>query len=177
MTAAVFAIARGRIGLRTHGQEHEGHISFEQGLTEAMEVFIDAQASRDPFLMLLAETVYVGQELASSRPEETEGHASCESAMQSFDDAFLALEAVADIPGYRTAEKTYPHHIKYRYKNMPKDAFHFAYMSHRTRVRNTLRKIGFDPVEQGLAELRMSVFNTAQEVYLEKQQTALAAEG
>jgi hypothetical protein len=173
MTDAVLAIAKGRIGLRTHGQEHEGHLSFEQGLADAMAVFAEAQTSREPFLMLLAENVYVGQELASSRPEETEGRASCEAAMQRFDDAFLALEAVADVPGYRTAEKTFPHHIKYRYKNMPKDAFHFAYMSHRTRVRNSLRKIGFDPDEQRLAELRMGVFNTAQDVYLEKQLAVL----
>jgi hypothetical protein len=173
MVSAVRAIAKGRIGLRTYGQEHEGHISFEQGLTEATAVFAEAQASRDPFLMLLAETVYVGQELASSRPEETDGRASCEAAMQSFDDAFLALEVVADIPSYRTAEKTYPHHVNYRYKNMPKDAFHFAYKSHRTRVQNTLRKIGYDPTEQILAKLRMLVFNTAQDVYLEKQQAAL----
>jgi hypothetical protein len=124
--------------------------------------------------MLLSEYVYIGQELASSRPEETEGRASCEAAMQSFDDAFLALEAVADIPGYRTAEKAFPHHIKYRYKGMPKDAFHFAYMSHRTRVKNSLRRIGFDPAELALMELRMSVFNTAQDVYLELQRTTLA---
>jgi hypothetical protein len=41
-------------------------------------------------------------------------------------------------------------------------------------IANSLRKIGFDPAEQRLAELRMSVFNTAQDVYLEKQQAALA---
>jgi hypothetical protein len=57
---------------------------------------------------------------------------------------------------------------------MPKDAFHLAYMGHRTRVRNSLRKIGFDPDEQTLLELRMGVFNTAQNVYWEKQQAALS---
>jgi hypothetical protein len=57
---------------------------------------------------------------------------------------------------------------------MPKDAFHIAYSGHRTRVKNSLRKIGFDPDEQALLELRMSVFNTAQDVYLELQQAALA---
>jgi hypothetical protein len=52
-----------------------------------------------------------------------------------------------------------------------------AIISHRTRVRNSLRRIGFDPAEQALMELRMTVFNTAQDVYLELQKTALSAAG
>jgi hypothetical protein len=124
-------------------------------------------------MMLLAEYVYVGQELASSRPEETEARASCEAAMHDFDDAFNCLEIVKQPAVYQGVEKAHPHRAKYRYKSMPKDAFHIAYMGHRTRVRNSLRRIGFDPAEQSLLELRMGVFNTAQDVYLELQQAAL----
>jgi hypothetical protein len=168
-------IANGRVELRTEGKAEQGRIDFHAGLSLATEIFTEVQATRDPHLMLLAEYVYIGQELASSRPEETEARASCEAAMRDFDDAFLALEAVADIPGYRTAEKTYPHKPKTRYKGMPLDAFHDAYLGHRTRIKNSLRRVGFDPDEQVLLELRMNVFNTAQDVYLELQQAALAA--
>jgi hypothetical protein len=161
MTNAVELIANGRVELRTQGRTEQGRIKFHAGLATAMDVFTEVEATRDPYMMLLAEYIYVGQELASSRPEEKEARASCEAAMHDFDDAFRSLEAVGDKRGYCTVEKTYPRKPKFRYKNMPKDAYHLAYMGHRTRIRNTLRKIGFDPDEQALMELRMRVFNTA----------------
>jgi hypothetical protein len=175
MTDAVRFIADGRVGLRTIGKAEEGRIYFAQGLQEATMVFTEVKASRDPNLMLFAEYTYTAQELASSRPDEKEARASCEAAMQDFDDAFLALKAVNDHAGYQIANMTYPSRPKFRYKGMPRDAFHLAYMGHRTRVHNTLRNIGFDPAEQSLLELRMTVFNTAQDVYLEKQQAALSS--
>jgi hypothetical protein len=147
---------------------------FTEGLQRAKAVFTEVQAGRDPYLMLLAEYIYVGQELASSSDEEKEARSSCEAAMHDFDDAFLALEAVQDSTGYVVAEKTYPHKSKYRYKGMPRDAFHDAYMAHRTRVGNTLRKIGFNPDERSLSELRIATFTVVQQVYLEKQQAALS---
>jgi hypothetical protein len=175
MTNAVELIANGRVELRTQGKTEEGQIKFNAGLTKAVTEFSEVQSSRDLFLMLLAEYIYTAQELASSRLEEIEGRASCEAAMRDFDDAFRSLEAVGDERGYCTAEKAFPRKPRFRYKGMPRDAFHLAYMGHRTRVRNTLRKIGFDPAEQTLMELRLRVFNTAQEVYLKLQQTALSA--
>jgi hypothetical protein len=161
-----------------------------------MEIFTEVQTSRDSSLMLLAEYVYIGQELAGSRPEEKEARSSCEAAMQDFDDdavrdsapiiiptgkrsvatyAFNCLKIVEQPAVYQGAEQSHLHRAKFRYKDMPRDAFHLAYMGHRTRVRNSLRKIGFDPDEQTLLELRMGVFNTAQNVYLEKQQAASLA--
>jgi hypothetical protein len=175
LTDAVELIANGRIELRTQGKAEDGRIKFHDGMDLAMGVFTEVQSTRDPYLMLLSEYVYIGQELAGSRTEEKEARSSCEAAMQDFDDAFRSLEAVGDEHGYYTAEKAFPRKPKFRYKEMPRDAYHHAYMGHRTRVRNTLRKIGFDPAEQTLLELRMGVFNTAQEVYLELQQTALSA--
>jgi hypothetical protein len=93
--------------------------------------------------------------------------------MQDFDDAFLALKAVENGASYQVADQTHPRRAKYRYKGMPRDAFHIAYIAHRTRVGNTLKKIGVDPDERDLAKLRLTVFNTAQQVYVEKQQAAL----
>jgi hypothetical protein len=173
ITDAVELIANGRVELRTKGKAEDGRIKFHDGLSLAVEIFTEVEATRDPYMMLLAEYVYIGQELASSRPEEKEARASCEAAMHDFDDAFLALKAVNNRAGYQIADMTYPHKPKTRYKGMPRDAFHDAYRGHRTRVRNSLRRIGFDPAEQSLIELRMSVFNTAQDVYLEKQLAVL----
>jgi hypothetical protein len=97
------------------------------------------------------------------------------AALQGLEDAFLALEALKNAMAYRIAEKTYPHHANYRYNGMPLDAFHFAYRSHRTRVQNSLKKIGFDPLEKELLKVRLGLFNTAQAVYLEMQQAAMDA--
>jgi hypothetical protein len=173
VTNVVELIANGRVELRTQGKAEQGRIDFHDGLDKAIEIFTEVQATRDSSLMLLAEYVYIAQELASSRPEEKEARVSCEAAMQDFDDAFNCLKIVEQPAVYQGAEQSHPHRAKYRYKGMPRDAFHIAYMGHRTRVKNSLRKIGFDPDEQTLLELRMGVFNTAQNVYLEKQQAAL----
>jgi len=174
MADAVELIANGRIELRTQGKAENGRISFHDGIRFAAEIFTEARASRDPYLMLLAEYVYIGQELAGSRPEEKEARSSCEAAMQDFDDAFNCLKLVNTSAAYQNVELSHPHRAKYRYKSMPKDAFHIAYMDNRTRVKNSLRKIGFDPDEQALLEIRISVINTAQAVYWEKQQAALS---
>jgi hypothetical protein len=174
MTQAVERIATGRVELRTQGKTESGRVDFHDGLAKAMEVFTEVEASRDLYLMLLAEYVYIGQELAGSRPEEKDARSSCEAAMQDFDDAFNCLKIVEQPAVYQGAEQSHLHRAKFRYRGMPKDAFHLAYMGHRTRVRNSLRKIGFDPDEQTLLERRMGVFATAQEAYWEKQQAALS---
>jgi hypothetical protein len=46
--------------------------------------------------------------------------------IKSFDDAFLALQAVEE-SGYKTAEITYPHNGKYRFSGFPKDAFYISF--------------------------------------------------
>jgi hypothetical protein len=48
----------------------------------------------------------------------------------------------------------------------PNDSFHIAYTGHYTRLQNKLKPIAIDPDEQTLAELRMAVCKSAQEVYL-----------
>jgi hypothetical protein len=59
---------------------------------------------------------------------------------------------------------------------MPKDAFHIACMSHRTRINNTLRTPGINMTERKLYELRAACMTAAQNAYLEKQKNALAFE-
>jgi hypothetical protein len=173
MFEAVERITNGRVELRTQGKAEQGRIDFHDGIRLASEIFTEVEASRDSYLMLLAEYVYTAQDLAGSRPEEKEARSSCEAAIHDLDDAFNCLKIVGQPAVYQGVEQSYLHRPQFRYKDMPRDAFHLAYIGHRTRVRNSLRKIGFDPDEQTLLELRMYVFNTAQNVYLEKQQAAL----
>jgi hypothetical protein len=175
MSRAVERIATGRIELRTKGKAEAGRINFHKGIRLALELFREVLASRDLFLMLLAEFTYLSLEYEGSRPEEKEARASYEAALQDFEDAFPCLKLLDSSEVYRSVALSYPHRAKYRYREMPLDAFQIAYASHRTRVKNSLRKIGFDPDEQVLLELRMTVFDTAQEADWEKQQAALAA--
>ncbi|MDR2702434.1 MAG: hypothetical protein LBB72_08385 [Spirochaetaceae bacterium] len=58
-------------------------------------------------------------------------------------DAFLAIQAVEE-SGYKTVDKAFPRSGKYRVNGFPKDAFHIACISHKTRLQNILRTPGLD---------------------------------
>jgi hypothetical protein len=98
----------------------------------------------------------------------TNAHNSLTAALQSFDDAFLCLEAVEET-GYTSTEKTYPHTSKYRIQGFPKDAFHLACLAHYTRLHNILRSPGIDIREKNALTQRAANMKTAQKRYIEKQ--------
>jgi len=95
-------------------------------------------------------------------------------AIQSFDDAFLALQAVEE-SGYKTVNKAFPHNGKYRVNGFPKDSFHIACIAHRTRLQNILRAPGIDPIEKALLKQRFTNLFAAQNGYIKKQQKVMAA--
>jgi hypothetical protein len=125
--------------------------------------------------MLLAEYVYLSQELEESEDNEPEGKASAEAALQSFDDAFLALRAVEEGAAYHIAEQTFPHRNQWRYRGLPRDAFHVACIAHKTRLKNGLSRLGLPRLDRELAQTRIAALGAIQQVYLEKQQSALAS--
>ena len=92
--------------------------------------------------------------------------------MQSFDDAFLALKTVEE-GNYKPVENAIPHDKKYRVSGYPKDSFHIACISHKTRIQNMLRTPGIDPIEKALLKQRFANLPTAQGGYVEKQKKAL----
>jgi hypothetical protein len=169
--AALF-IDTGRKGFATRGKEQEGRISYENGISEAMTAFQEAQTSADPQTLILAEWTFLGQEFQLCDKADKDSINSLTKAIQNFDDAFLALQAVEEA-GYKTAEKTYPHDKKYRVSGFPKDAFHIACMSHKTRIKNVLRFSGIDPIEKSLLKQRLANLSTAQGGYAEKQKKAI----
>ncbi|GMO24197.1 MAG: hypothetical protein Pg6A_11320 [Termitinemataceae bacterium] len=166
-------IINGRIARRTPGQTEKGLEDFELGLDLAIHVFDEALVSADPSFMLLAEYTFVIQELESGYPEEKEALASYRAARSDFDDAFRSLEVVKDAALYMGAEKTYPHRGDYRYNGYPKDAFHAAYIGHKTRLQNTLKQIGIDPQERKFREKRIQACPAAQTAYAALQKKAL----
>ena len=170
-------IDRGRKWLDTDGMEREGRLSYRSGLTLAMEAFLAVASliSEDLELAILAEYTFIAQELQLCNPADALATSSLKNALQSFDDAFLTLEAVEDATLYKGAEMTHPHSTKYRIKDMPRDAFHIMCIAHRARINNILRSPGINLLEKNLLVQRLANITAAQSAYLEKQRNILEA--
>jgi len=173
ITNAAASIDSGRKGFATRGKEHEGRISYERGIFVAMTAFKEAQTTADPQIMILAEYTFLTQELQFCEKSDKDSLNSLTKAIQIFDDAFLALRAVEN-PNYKIVDETYPHDKDYRVSGFPKDSFHIACGSHKTRIKNILRAPGIDPIEKALLKQRLANLPTAQDSYIEKQKKALA---
>jgi hypothetical protein len=171
---AATTIAAGRRSLESKGKTEAGLLDFEAGHTLAKRTFQEAIASGDVELILLAEYLFVTQELAESEGDEPEGKSSAEAALHSFDDAFLALKIVDDTAVYRGVEMAFPHRGQWRYKDLPRDAFHVACIAHKTRLRNGLSRLGLPKLDRELAKTRIAALGAIQQVYIEKQQSALS---
>jgi hypothetical protein len=171
---AAASIDSGRKGFATWGKEHEGRISYERGISVALSAFKEAQATADPQTIILAEYTFLTQELQFCDKSDKDSLNSLTKALQMFDDAFLALQAVED-SGYKIVDKTTPHHKDYRVSGYPKDSFHIACSSHITRIKNMLRTPGIDPIEKALLKQRLANLPAAQNGYIEKQKKALAS--
>jgi hypothetical protein len=170
--AAAF-IDVGRKGFATKGKAEEGRISYEDGIAKALSSFQEAQATANPQIMILAEYTFITQELQFCEKSDKDSLSSLTKAIQSFNDAFLALQAVEE-DGYKTAEKTYPHNGKYRVKGFPIDSFHIACIGHRTRIRNMLKTPGIDRIEKTLLKQRFVNLSAAQNGYIEKQKLVVS---
>jgi hypothetical protein len=171
---AAIQIDGGRKGFATRGKEQEGRISYEYGIERAMSAFKEAQKSADPLALILAEYTFITQEFQLCDKADKDSLDSLTIAISNFDDAFLALQIVENKTLYQGAEKTYLHGKKHRVKDgYPKDAYHNACLSHQTRIRNTLRAIGIDPIEKALLKQRHANLKTAQNAYVEKQKKVL----
>jgi hypothetical protein len=170
-------IDAGRKGFATRGKEQEGRISYEDGIERAMTAFQEASnqsfaTTADPKIIILAEYTFLSQELAFCEKTDKDSLSSLTQALQSFDDAFLAIKAVEGLH-YEVAEQTTPHSKKYRFSGFPKDAFHIACISHKTRLQNILRAPGIDPIEKALLKQRFVNLSAGQGGYVEKQRKAL----
>ena len=162
-------IEAGRKGFATRGKEQEGRIFYEDGIALALSSFQEAQSSADPQIIILAEYTFLTQELEFCEKTDKDSLNSLIKAIQSFDDAFLALEVVDDKTLYKAVEKAIPHGSKHRVKGFPKDAYHIACDSHKTRLKNVLRSPGIDPIEKALLKQRYINLFAGQGGYVEKQ--------
>jgi len=170
---AVINIDTGRKGWAIRGKEQEARIAFEEGVDLALFTFQNAQTSSDPQAIILAEYTYLSQEFHLCDEADKEALGSLTQAVQSFDDAFLALQVVDDGAIYQGVDKAFPHKNVYRISGFPKDAFHIACMAHKTRLQNILRSPGVDFIEKTLLKQRFVNLSAAQNGYIAKQKKAL----
>jgi hypothetical protein len=169
---AALAIDAGRKGFAIKGKAEEGRINYEDGIATAMSSFQQAQATADPQTIILAEYTFLSQELQFCEKTDKDSLNSLTKAIQFFDDAFLALKVVGGA-GYKEAEQTYPHSKEYRVNGFPKDAYHIACGSHKTRLQNVLRAPGIDSIEKALLKQRLVNLSAGQGGYVEMQSKVL----
>ena len=91
---ATAAIDFGRKGFATKGMAEEGRSSYEVGISVALSAFKEAQNSADHQTLILAEYTFITQELQFCAKTDKEAFNSLTHAIQSFDDALLALQVV-----------------------------------------------------------------------------------
>jgi hypothetical protein len=163
----------GRKALRILGQEGIGRINYEDGIIRSIDIFTEARIADDIELMILAELYFLRQELSFCEDSDTLTVSSLTQAVRSFQDALLALEASEDKAMYKGADKTHPHHPKYRVGAVPKDALHIACIAHRTRLGNMDRVPGINPLEKNFFRVRRDNMTALQKMYLAKQKSAL----
>jgi hypothetical protein len=170
---AAAAIDFGRKGFATRGKAEEGRISYEDGITQALSAFREAQVTTDPETIILAEYSFLCQELQFCHKNDNAAISSLTQAIQGFDDAFLALKVVEEKIHYHAVDDAIPHHKDYRHHGFPLDSFHVACKSHKTRLQNILRAPGIDPIEKDLLQQRHANLPVAQSSYTELQRIAL----
>ena len=138
----------------------------------ALSAFQEAQATADPLTIILAEYTFITQEFEFCEKTDKDSLTSLTKAIQSFDDAFLAIAAV-EKPNYKIADDIFPHSGKYRVSGFPNDSFHIACIAHKTRLKNVLRSPGIDPIEKALLKQRLINLSAGQSGYAEKQKKVL----
>jgi hypothetical protein len=147
-------------------------MNYEKGIAGALDAFREVQTATDPQAFILSEIVFLQQELQFCSESDNTAKSSLTQAIESFNDALRSLKA-AQGKYYKTAEETYPQNIKYRFKQMPKDAFHTACISHRTRIQNILRVPGMNMTEKAVYQQRLENMIAAQNSYFELQKKQL----
>ena len=168
-----YNIDKGRKYLTTDGFEHVGRLSYEDGISTALECFKNAQASADPLIMILVELTFLQQEFQYCDESDNFSRGSLTQAIQSFEDALRSLKTVEDSVLYQAAETTYPTTSRFRYHGVPRDAVHTACASHKTRLQNSLRVPGINMDEKAVITQRAANMITIQAAYTEKQRKAL----
>ena len=172
---SVNSINLGRKALDTDGEEHQGRLNYEDGISLALTSFQESQTAVDCELLILAEETFLQQELQYCDVSDTITRNSLTQAIQSFEDALRYLKIVEVTALYQAAEATHPT-TKNRKHGLHQDAFHQACDAHRTRLSNSLRTPGINMKEKSVIQQRAANMKIAVSYYIEKQRAALSGD-
>jgi hypothetical protein len=89
---AAFYIDSGRRGLDTDGQEHEGRLSYEIGISGSLQIFQEIQSIRDSQAFVLSEVAFLQQEMSFCDETDNTTKSSLTKAIQSFEDALRCIK-------------------------------------------------------------------------------------
>jgi hypothetical protein len=172
---AVRAIEEGRTKHFTPGQAEEGLAAFMEGSALLKQSFLDAKATGDIETILRAEYDFLSNAIIEGDSDETFAKSSAEAGLEVIEDALNALKALALGDAYKAVDLAYPRHDKraWRFKDMPKDAFHVFCASHKSRLQNGLSRFGVSKIDRELVKLRIDTINAIEEIYCERQRQTL----
>jgi len=125
--------------------------------------------------MFLSEFYYTSCELSASQGSEPVAMKSAQSAVRKFEEGLAALQTVIKPEWYQALHIALSTEPSFRYKGMPKDAFHVACMSDIARVRNGLSRMGLSDEDKAIARKRIAVMTGAQDAYIEMQRQSVPA--
>ncbi|MDR0908482.1 MAG: hypothetical protein LBM77_01835 [Spirochaetaceae bacterium] len=172
---AVTLIEEGRKLHFVEGTEAEGLRRFKDGSAFLKQAFLDAKATNDLAAILNAEYDFLAAEIAMGDPDETLAKGSAEAGLEVIEDALRALKALALGDAYKAVDLAYPRHDKraWRYKDMPRDAFHVFCASHKSRLQNGLKRYGVSTIDRAFITLRVNTISAIEEAYCAMQRKAL----
>ncbi|GHT94407.1 hypothetical protein FACS1894141_1010 [Spirochaetia bacterium] len=110
----------GRKGFAADGKEHDGRLSYEDGISTAMSSFQEAQTLGDCETLILAEQAFLEQELHFCHDNDVITRNSLTQAIQDFEDALRCLKTIEVKTLYQAAETTYST-TKNRIQGCPRD--------------------------------------------------------
>jgi len=139
VSSGVAYLAKGRRLLYANGTEAEGLKMYQDGCKMLISLFDEALGSGDAELMFLSEFYYTSCELSASQGSEPVAVKSAQSAVRKFEEGLAALEIVVNPQRYEAVHSVLSTEPSFRYKGMPKDAFHVAVpVGHCPRKKRTL---------------------------------------
>jgi hypothetical protein len=173
--SAVRLIEGGRIKHFTNGTAEDGLLEFQEGCALLKQSFTDVKDSGDIGLILSAEYYFLTAEIAEGNPDEALARSSSEVGLEVIDDAIRAYKALQSGAGYKWVDLAYPLHDKrkWRYRDMPKDAFHVFCESHTARLQNGLKRYGVSSLDRDLINLRIETLAAIEDIYHGLQRKAV----
>ena len=162
----------GRKNLTVQGKTEKGLRALNKGISKTMKVF-DSVVGNSPKSILQIELLILNEDLNYCDKDHKQLKTSLEKAIFTIKEALCSCSVVTNPDKYRFANATHSHLSSNLYQGVPKDVFHLACNSHKTRLQNYQHTPGMGEVERNFYARRMRNLSVAKSLYVKLQQEAL----